>query len=486
MKIFKPVISRVSSGRPIDNIWEISSCAITPEKKSFFSLGWILGSFAIIFVVVVFLVAYLAISRSEEAMSNLLAEKGSSLLKVFESALKTGMKGESGLQIQVLLEEMAKAPDIEFVAVTMPDGIILAHSDKSRIGEIMQMKGQILAAEQMAALNPSDSEQWLMTKAEGRRVFLLYRHFTLDQKDWSDNLPQPTIFLGLDVSPFEITRSQNRSYVAMLSIVTLLVGLAGLLALCYAQRAADSKQSQRMAEKEVRRLEEEVRRNEKLAAIGTLAAGVAHEIRNPLSSIKGYATYFSEKFPAGSDDREAAQVMVREAERLNRVITDLLGLSKPGDIQLKPVCVQNVAEHVLRLLRQNAFNANIRLVFCKALKIPDVPADMEKLSQALLNLCLNSLDAMKNGGTLTIAISGGRKKICIMVCDTGSGISPDIAGCIFDPYFTTKSTGVGLGLPMSYKIIKLHKGQLEVRSFADNAFASQIKTIFYIWLPVIK
>lgn len=457
-----------------------------PDKMP---LGLILGSASVILVIVVVMVAYLAVRRSEEAMANLLAEKGSSLLMVFESALRTGMRGPVGLQLQTLLEEMTTSPDIEFVALTMPDGVILAHSDHERIGEYLKFEDKDIDAESIARLAPGEKEKWRITRSEGQRVFLLYRHFTLGRKDWSSDVPEPTIFLGMDVSPFEITNNQNRSYVMMLSLVTMLVGLACLLALWYAQRAAESRRRQSKAENEVIRLEQEVQRNEKMAAIGTLAAGVAHEIRNPLSSIKGYATYFSQRFPEGSDDREAATVMVNEVNRLNRVITDLLGLAKSTDVKLKPVNVDGVVKHVLRLLRQNAANKNVKITLRLAPHVPPVMADMERLSQALLNLCLNGLDAMPDGGELTIAVGGGFHRVCLLVRDTGEGISQEIMKKIFDPYFTTKLTGVGLGLPMVHKIITGHKGRIEVLSRlaekdANGAIVAPGETTFKIWLPV--
>lgn len=461
-----------------------------PPRAAHLPFGWLLGGAALVLVLVVGLLAYMSIKRSESAMSRLLAEKGSSLLMVFESALRTSMRGPAGLRLQSLLAEMSRGPDIEFVAVTMPDGVIIAHSNENRIGEMLDWEGDAVTLERLAELDPDDNEKWRIVHSEGKRVFLLYRHFTLGQKDWTKDVPEPTIFLGMNVSPFEITNSQNRNYVTMLSIVTMLVGLSCLLALCFAQKAAESRKSQKMAEREVLRLEKEMRRQEKLAAVGTLAAGVAHEIRNPLSSIKGYATYFREKFPEGSEDREAATVMVNEVSRLNRVITDLLGLSRPGDVNMKPVCVENMVKHVLRLIRQNAMERNVILACRFAPHVPKVLADMERLSQALLNLCLNAIDAMPNGGKLTIAVASGRCNVCIIARDTGQGIPPEIIDKIFDPYFTTKGSGTGLGLPMVDKIIRAHKGKIDVVSHLERRENGVIiehgETIFRIWLPIAQ
>lgn len=463
-------------GAPASSLFE------TRRVNTQMPLGWVLGGAAIVLVLAVALVTWLAIRRSEEAMADLLAEKGSSLIMAFESALRTGMRGEAGVRLQVLLEEMARSPDIAFVALTMPDGTIVAHSERARLGEILRMQGQSIDSARLAQLAPGDSVQWTIVRMEGRRVFVVYRHFTLGRENWAGDLPSPTIFLGLDVSPFEITSSQNRSYVTMLSVVTFLGGLLCLLALSFAQRAKESRRRQRKAEGEVHRLEEEMRRQEKLAAIGTLAAGVAHEIRNPLSSIKGYATYFRERFPEGSEDREAAAVMVREANRLNRVITDLLGLSRPGDVTTRPVCLENIVAHVLRLIRQTAGERKIELVCRTSRRVPDVLADVERLGQALLNLCLNALDAMPDGGRLTVAIAACRGRVCLMVRDTGTGITPEIRRHIFDPYFTTKGSGTGLGLPLVHKIVTAHGGEIGVYSRPAGADGHG-ETIFRIWLP---
>lgn len=445
-------------------------------------LGLLLGGPAVVLALMISLLAFISIERSEAAMARLLAEKGSSLIMAFESILRSGMRSEAGVRLQVLLEEMASSPDIVFVAVTMHDGTIVAHSNRARLGEILQLEAREVDEALMRELAPGMLSHWGIMNMEGHRVFVVYRQFSPGMSDVPEGYALPLIFLGLDISPFEITRSQNRDYVAMLAAVTLLVGLACLLALYYAERARESRQRQHRAEGEVRRLEEEVRRKEKLAAVGNLAAGVAHEIRNPLSSIKGYATYFGQRFPEGSEDREAAGVMVREVDRLNRVITDLIGLSRPSDVHPRAVCLENVVAHVLRLIRQDAALRGVQLDYRTSRRVPNALVDSERLGQSLLNLCLNALDAMPDGGRLTLAVARAKKRVCLMVRDTGKGIEPRQLPHIFDPYFTTKGQGTGLGLAMVHKIVEAHNGEINVTSRVAPP-GGHGETIFRIWLP---
>ncbi|MEZ6852701.1 ATP-binding protein [Halodesulfovibrio aestuarii] len=214
--------------------------------------------------------------------------------------------------------------------------------------------------------------------------------------------------------------------------------------------------------REVRRLEAEVRRKEKLAAVGSLAAGVAHEIRNPLSSIKGYATYFGSRFEEGSEDREAANIMVHEVERLNRVITDLISLSRPSDLRRTETDLNVLLKHCFGLIKQDAATHNVVLDVVNDDTLPHLFVDPDRLSQAVLNICLNSFEAMPEGGTLTVNLSHTEKLVTLAISDTGKGISKEDAVRIFEPYYTTKSQGTGLGLSIVLKIIEAHGGTIHV------------------------
>ena len=215
---------------------------------------------------------------------------------------------------------------------------------------------------------------------------------------------------------------------------------------------------------EVRRLEAEVRRREKLAAVGNLAAGVAHELRNPLSSIKGYATYFGGRFPEGSADREAAQVMVKEVERLNRAIGDLIGLSRPTDIRPRMTGMRRLIGDTLRLIGQDAANHKVVIRFDAPEVLPDVAIDPDRMRQVILNLCLNGLEAMPDGGELFLSLHPEPDALRLEIRDTGVGIAPDALPHIFDPYFTTKGQGTGLGLATVHKIMEAHGGSISVTS----------------------
>jgi len=216
---------------------------------------------------------------------------------------------------------------------------------------------------------------------------------------------------------------------------------------------------------EIRRLQEEIRRKEKLVALGGLAAGVAHEIRNPLSSIKGLAAFFGGKFADGSEDKKMADVMIQEVDRLNRAISELLDFAKPSEVKMKPTPLQPVLAHAIRLVQQDAEKKNIEIRFSPDPNLPPVRLDSDRFSQCILNLFLNAIEAMSGGGVLSVrSFSGGDHQVGLEIEDTGGGIAPEDLPKIFDPYFTTKPAGTGLGLAVVHKIIEAHHGSIRVRS----------------------
>ena len=229
---------------------------------------------------------------------------------------------------------------------------------------------------------------------------------------------------------------------------------------------------------EVRHLQDEIRLKEKLAAIGGLAAGVAHEIRNPLSSIKGIASYYKSKFADGSEDKEMAGVMIAEVDRLNRVISELLEFAGPAKLNRKPSDMNELLKHSARLVEQEAAAQKIgmQLNLTSDSVIADV--DPDRLTQCFLNLFLNGLQAMESGGLLSVSTStGATGTVVIDIRDNGPGISAEDISKIFDPYFTTKANGTGLGLAIVLKIIEAHDGQIRVRSNTGQG------TVFSITLP---
>ncbi|VVS92051.1 ATP-binding protein [Desulfoluna spongiiphila] len=217
--------------------------------------------------------------------------------------------------------------------------------------------------------------------------------------------------------------------------------------------------------REVKRLEKELRHKEKLAAIGDMAAGVAHEIRNPLSSIKGIATYFRGLFDESHDARETAGVMIDEVDRLNRAVTELLTIAGPTRLVTARHNVGDLVERAVRLVEAEADSLGVAVT----VEAPETPVmgilDADRLTQSLLNLFLNALQAMKEtGGRLAVTIERPPGMIRLSVADTGCGMDAATLSSIFDPYFTTKADGTGLGLAIVHNIIEAHGGTIEVNS----------------------
>jgi two-component system sensor histidine kinase PilS (NtrC family) len=230
-------------------------------------------------------------------------------------------------------------------------------------------------------------------------------------------------------------------------------------------------------------MEAELRRSERLAAAGKLAADIAHEVRNPLAAISGSIQMLGAGETGGRDGERARlmQIVLRETDRLNGLITDFLQYAHPRAPKLEPVPLRRVVEEVVQMLEHvGRDDAKVEVDLDSALR---VRADAGQLRQLLWNLCLNALQAMPSGGRLVIGASRaaaapqapagpdrnerteeGCTRVEISVSDTGCGIPPEIQDRIFDPFFTTRAEGTGLGLATVHRIVESHGGTLRVES----------------------
>ena len=216
----------------------------------------------------------------------------------------------------------------------------------------------------------------------------------------------------------------------------------------------------------LKELEAEMRENERLAAVGRMAAGVAHEIRNPLSSIKGLALLLKDKFPRQSREFETTGLLIQEVERMNRTISELLGFARPASLELQEVDLRVLLKETLQLVSADTASEHIRTSMHCAPDLPVLMADRDRLRQVIINILLNSVQAMEDGGTLEISArkSHSGSQVELLFRDTGKGIKPEHLAQVFFPYFTTRKEGTGIGLAITQKIIADHGGTIRVES----------------------
>lgn len=227
-------------------------------------------------------------------------------------------------------------------------------------------------------------------------------------------------------------------------------------------------------------MQEEVHRMSELAAIGQLAASIAHELRNPLSSIKG-AAQFLETETTDPSTREFLGIIVEEVDGLNRIASEFLDFARPLRIEASEVRLSDVLQRQTSLLAGQFADAGIDVTVDVQPDVPPIRADQKQVEQVLLNLALNAIQAMPNGGSLQIILRLSRKYagcVEISLADTGVGIQGDRLNKIFTPFFTTKVKGTGLGLPVVQKIIQNHQGHIGVESVEGEG------SVFSVHLPV--
>lgn len=208
--------------------------------------------------------------------------------------------------------------------------------------------------------------------------------------------------------------------------------------------------------------ERQIRQASKLASIGELAAGIAHEIRNPLAGIGAAVEVLGET--GNGQHAEVTGEIRRQITRLNRTLRDLLEFSRTREPEMTDCEVPALIESMLTLVRPDAQKQGVRIVEEIAPGLPAIRADAGQVQQALLNVLLNAIQAMPEGGTLTLGAQASNGDVQIRVCDTGEGIAPENRARIFSPFFTTKHRGTGLGLAITRSIVEKHGGAIRVES----------------------
>ncbi len=224
---------------------------------------------------------------------------------------------------------------------------------------------------------------------------------------------------------------------------------------------------------------------EKLASVGKLAASVAHEIRNPLSSLK--MRLFSVHRAVGSDPlyEDDLRVMSEEVTRLENVIRNFLEFARPPELRLRSEDASVLIDKALELMRHRLVEKDIRLVREDGSEVPRACVDADQIKQVLINLLLNAVEAMGEGGTIRLAASrdtdsGGREMVVVRVGDTGGGIAEKVRNRVFEPFFSTKEEGTGLGLCIAARIMTRHGGLVELESTTDKG------SVFAVWIPAAE
>ena len=225
-------------------------------------------------------------------------------------------------------------------------------------------------------------------------------------------------------------------------------------------------------------MENEMRRISELAAVGQLAASIAHELRNPLSSIKGAAQYLMKEYSDHVSVCEFLDIIVEEVNVLNKITTDFLDFARPARLNLKEIDINDVIFRTVQFMHMDIAKHKVEVDQRLAYDTPRILADERLLEQVLRNIVLNALQAMPKGGSLVLASESATDGVKLVVRDSGVGMSPDTVSQIFVPFFTTRTKGTGLGLSIVHKIIDNHGGKVTVASTLGEG------TTFEIFLPV--
>ena len=349
---------------------------------------------------------------------------------------------EKVIGVQSQIEDLGRQSDSEFVAFLDSELNVVAHTDPNRIG---QQENEPLVLK--AKVNHQLFRQ-IVDDGGGKRYLEVVKPVALEESNLG------FLKIGLSLGSMEVAWRNSLRAIIILGLAIVAAGILGMAAIFHNQHTHML---------EVKTLEAEVLHRERLSALGNLAAAVAHEIRNPLNAISMGLQRVKKEFQP-TDDREdysrLTELMLSEVHRLNSIVEQFLSLARPIEIKPEALPVQEILKELAALEGSHAEQSNVRIQVIAPPNMPALKADPSHITQVLLNLMLNGLQAMPHGGTLTLEAKASNGTVLMAVTDTGIGIAPENLSRIFEPYFTTKPQGSGLGLAISRRIVEAHGGTI--------------------------
>ena len=363
---------------------------------------------------------------------------------------------EKAIGVQSQIEDLGRQSDSEFVAFLDSDLNIIAHTDRGRIGQ-QEKEPLVLKAKVDRQLFSQ-----IVESDGGKRYLEVVQPVALDEANLG------FLKIGLSLGSVVIAWRNSVRAIIILGLAILGAGILGMAAIFHNQHTHML---------EVKALEAEVLQRERLSALGNLAAAVAHEVRNPLNAISMGLQRLKVEFHPTDDQEDYSHLtglMLGEVHRLNSIVEQFLSLARPLEIKPEELSVQDVLNEVAALVEGEAQQSKVQIRVVASSTLPPLKADREYFRQTLLNLILNGLQAMPEGGTLTLEAKTSNGNFLIAVTDTGTGITAENQRRIFEPYFTTKPKGTGLGLAISRRIIEAHGGTITVFSKAGQGARFQI------------
>jgi signal transduction histidine kinase len=366
--------------------------------------------------------------------------------------------------IQRAISDIGLREGILYVSVQDARFNILAHTDPGfteKKGEDSFLKDSLQRSQPLSRL---------LQPRKGEEVFEVVKSFSLKDK------PMGLIRIGYSSKEIYPLLSRVKKNVVLSIFFFLILGVSAITVIWV---------NQNRHLRRVKEMENRIQLAERLSSLGHLAAGVAHEIRNPLNAIgMGLQRLKKEFLPQEESKREEylsfTELIFKEIRRVNEIIGQFLTLSRPFALNLKHSSLQELIKNLTTLLKEEASSQGIEIQTERNSDFPLIEMDEEKLTQAFLNIMKNGMQAMEQGGVLQVETQSFKDRVEVSFSDSGSGIPPEQMEKIFNYYYTTKEEGVGLGLPIAHRIIEAHGGQLKVESQVGSG------TKVTVSLPVIS